>query len=219
MEPLATSRLVGPAYVASSLTTAYTVTSGTTAILTSILLHNGNTTAEMVTINFVPNGVSASAQNEFFKILIVAGEEVLLEFARPLVLTAGYTLQASTTTASKVSITVNGNEDATQDYSLLSAPTYVTNANVDIFTSGTNGKQITNILVHSTDISATQNLSVWLIPSGGSAELSNLITTPGVQAGETIFFEFPEGLVLNNGDKITMSTTTDNKVSVLITGR
>lgn len=92
----------------------YTNPASTTSYVRTIVIHNTNTSAETVTLYNVPDNAgaagTAAATNQFYKQEIAADSTVILEFAVPgIMLTdTNDTLQASTTTASKVTIQITG---------------------------------------------------------------------------------------------------------------
>lgn len=102
--------------IASSAGAVYTkeATGNPVDYLRWVIIHNANTTAETVELWLVP-GNSGSAgtaadTNKIYKESLGAGETRLLDFGIPgLILTTdGDSLQAKTTTASKVTIQVQG---------------------------------------------------------------------------------------------------------------
>lgn len=93
--------------VASSTGAIYTAGTGKKTEIGSIILHNTNSTSETVELY---NDGTADA-NRFVKIALAANET--FEFAPkvPLVLEGSDTLQAKTTTASKVNVILIGREE------------------------------------------------------------------------------------------------------------
>ena len=109
------SQLTPITTIASSTPAAvYTNPASTTTYVRTIVIHNTNTTSETVTLYNVPDNAGAvgtsGATNQFYKQSVEANSTVILEFAVPgIMLTdANDTLQASTTTASKVTIQITG---------------------------------------------------------------------------------------------------------------
>jgi hypothetical protein len=90
--------------IASSTGVVYTAPAGKLAQVLDILVHNTNTTVENVVVYW--NG--AASANRLFNISLVANETY--EFKIPIYLNGGETIQAATTTASKVNIILYGRE-------------------------------------------------------------------------------------------------------------
>jgi hypothetical protein len=103
------SRLIEITTIANSAAAVYTHSSGT-AYLRQLIVHNGNTTAEAVKLYQVPNNGgsagTAGTTNIFYSKSLVPNETVTFDFGTPGMMfkDANDTLQASTTTASKVTI-------------------------------------------------------------------------------------------------------------------
>lgn len=105
-------KLADIGYVGSSPAAVYTNPSSTTTYLKGLLLFNGNTTAETVKVYVVPNsGASAGtagAANQVAELSLAAKETITLSLSAdgvPVVLDGtNDTLQASTTTSSKVTV-------------------------------------------------------------------------------------------------------------------
>ncbi len=108
------SRLREISEIASSAASVYTNPSSTTSYVRSIILHNTNSSAEVVVMYNVPDSAgsegTAATANQFYKASVAADSTVLVEFATPgLVLSdTNDTIQASTTTANKVTIQIMG---------------------------------------------------------------------------------------------------------------
>ena len=89
-------------------------TNSTTTEIKAFLIHNTNTTAETVKLYNVPNsggsvGTASYTTNIFFNRSIAANETYLFDVPFPITLLANNdTIQASTTTANKVTIQVLG---------------------------------------------------------------------------------------------------------------
>jgi len=108
------SQLTPITTIASSAGAVYTNPASKTTYVRTIVIHNTNTTAETVTLYNVPDSTgsvgTAGVTNQFYKQEVAADATVLLEFAVPgIMLTdTNDTLQASTTTANKVTIQITG---------------------------------------------------------------------------------------------------------------
>jgi len=100
--------------IASSAGAVYTNPSSKTSYIRGIIIHNTNTTAETVVLYNVPDNSgsvgTAAATNQFYKTDVAADTTVIIEFPVPgLVLSdTNDTIQATTTTASKVTIQISG---------------------------------------------------------------------------------------------------------------
>ena len=104
-------------YVASSAGSIYSNPSSTKTYVREIVLFNGNSAAELVKLYFVPDSTgslgTAGASNQFAELTLAAKETLILDFDYPLVLTdTNDSLQAATTTASKVTVMLQGDKDA-----------------------------------------------------------------------------------------------------------
>ena len=108
------SQLTPITTIASSAGAVYTNPSSKTSYVRSIILHNTNTSAEAVVLYNVPDNSgsvgTAAATNQFYKTSVAADTTVIIEFPVPgLVLSdTNDTIQATTTTASKVTIQISG---------------------------------------------------------------------------------------------------------------
>ena len=111
------TRLADIQYVASSAGAIYTNPVSTKTYIKSLLLFNGNTTAETVKLYNVPNsGASAGTagvSNQFAEIVLAAAETLMFDLPYPItIIDENDTIQASTTTASKVTVQLLGDKDA-----------------------------------------------------------------------------------------------------------
>ena len=92
----------------------YSNPASTTTYIRGIILHNGNTTAETVILYNVPDNAGVAGTpattNEFYYEIMPAYSTTILDFPTPgIILTAtADTIQADTTTASKVTIQLLG---------------------------------------------------------------------------------------------------------------
>jgi hypothetical protein len=108
---MAWTNLTGIAYIASSAGAILTNT--TTTEIKGFVIHNTNTTAETVKLYNVANSGgsvgTASTANKFFERSIAANETYIFDVPYPITLRANNdTIQAVTTTASKVTVQVVG---------------------------------------------------------------------------------------------------------------
>lgn len=111
------TRLADIQYVGSSAAAIYTNAASTKTYVKSLVLFNSNTTAETVKLYNVPNsGASAGtagSSNQFAEIALAASETLMFDLPYPMTLIdENDTLQASTTTASKVTVQILGDKDA-----------------------------------------------------------------------------------------------------------
>lgn len=110
------TRLTEVAYIASSVASVYANPASTKSHVRGFLVHNTNTTLEAVKIHWVPDSAgsvgTASAGNRIFDIDLQPRESQVFEIPYGLVLTdTNESIQAVTTTASKVTIAVLGDKD------------------------------------------------------------------------------------------------------------
>ena len=108
------SQLTPITTIASSVGAVYTNPSSKTSYIRSIVIHNTNTTAETVALHNVPDNSgsvgTAAATNQFYKTSVAADTTIIIEFPVPGISLSDVndTIQASTTTASKVTIQISG---------------------------------------------------------------------------------------------------------------
>ena len=110
------TRLADIQYIASSAGAIYTNAASTKTYIKSFVLFNGNTTAETVRLYNVPNsGASAGTagvSNQFAEISLASTETLMFDLPYPITLIdENDTIQASTTTASKVTVQLLGDKD------------------------------------------------------------------------------------------------------------
>ena len=103
--------LVAPVQIASTLGDIGTVGTGKRWVIKDINLYNSNTTTETVKIYRLPTGDSATAKNIIFQADVLSLETINIQCF--FVLAAGDKIQAITTTASKVGVTIDGIEEST----------------------------------------------------------------------------------------------------------
>lgn len=104
-------------YVAAAAASIYGNPASTKTYVRGLILFNGNTTAEIVKLYNVPDSGgslgTAGVSNQFAELTLAAKETMIIDFDYPLVLTdTNDSLQASTTTASKVTVQIAGDKDA-----------------------------------------------------------------------------------------------------------
>ena len=99
-------------YVAGSSTAAdIFTTTGTNDYVRLIILHNGNTTAEVVRLYCVPSASDGTfdSTTQFYKETLEPSETQMIEFPIPgLVMDTGDAIGGDTTTASKVTVQIYG---------------------------------------------------------------------------------------------------------------
>jgi hypothetical protein len=104
-------------YVASSAGSIYANPASTKTFVSGLTLFNSNTTAETVKLYNVPDSTgslgTAALANQFLEISLAALETFVLEFPSDgIVLTdTNDSIQAVTTTASKVTVMIHGTKD------------------------------------------------------------------------------------------------------------
>lgn len=111
------TRLVDIQYVANSAGAIYTNAASTITYIKSLVLFNVNTSTETVKLYNVPNnGASvgtAGDSNQFAEISLAAKETLMFDLPYPITLIdENDTIQAVTTTASKVTVQILGDKDA-----------------------------------------------------------------------------------------------------------
>lgn len=109
-------KLADIAYVASSVGSIYANPSSTKTYIRGIVLFNGNTTAETVKLYNVPDATAAlgtaGVGNQFAEYQLLSKETMIIALPMPIVLTdTNDSLQAVTTTASKVTVQLQGSID------------------------------------------------------------------------------------------------------------
>ena len=102
--------------VAATVGSIYANPASTKTYIRGIVLHNTNTTAEIVELHNVPDSAgslgTAAATNKFLRVSVAANDTVTVDLAYPLVLTdTNDSIQAVTTTVSKVTIMLQGDKD------------------------------------------------------------------------------------------------------------
>lgn len=110
------TRLADIQYVASSAGAIYTNSASTKTYIKSIVLFNGNTTAETVKLYNVPDSTgsvgTAGVSNQFAEIILTTLETLMFDLPYPItLLDTNDTIQAVTTTASKVTVQILGDKD------------------------------------------------------------------------------------------------------------
>lgn len=111
------NKLADIAYVASSAGSVYANPAATKSYIRGIVLFNGNTTTETVKLYNVPDSSTslgtAGVSNQFAEYSVLAKETLIVPFPAPIVLSdQNDSIQAVTTTASKVTIQLQGSIDA-----------------------------------------------------------------------------------------------------------
>lgn len=111
------TKLADIAYIASSAGSIYSNPASTKTYIRGFVLHNTNTSSETIQIYNVPDSASALGTagngNKFLKVILSADETLFVEMPYPVVLTdTNDSIQAVTTTASKVTVQVLGDKDA-----------------------------------------------------------------------------------------------------------
>ena len=104
-------------YIASSAGSIYANAAATKTFVSGLTLFNGNTTAETVKLYYVPDSGgslgTAGVSNQFLEISLAALETFVFEAPSDgIVLTdTNDSIQAVTTTASKVTVIIHGTKD------------------------------------------------------------------------------------------------------------
>jgi hypothetical protein len=113
---LARDKLADIATVASSSASIYSNPAGKKSYIRGLVLFNGNTSTETVKLYNVPDNATAvgtaAPTNQWLEYSLAAKETLIVEFPYPLVLTdTNDSLQASTNTASKVTVQLQGDRE------------------------------------------------------------------------------------------------------------
>jgi len=111
------TRLADIQYIAATAGSIYANAAATKTYIRGLVLFNGNTTSETVKIYNVPDAAAAlgasGVANQFIEQIILAKDTVFIELQHPVVLTdTNDSIQAVTTTASKVTVQILGDKDA-----------------------------------------------------------------------------------------------------------
>ena len=111
------AKLADIQYVGSSAGSLFSNPASTKTFVRGVVLHNTNTTAETVKVYVVPDSGgalgTAGAGNRVLNILLPANDTLFVEFPYSVVLSdTNDSIQAETTTASKVTALVIGDKDA-----------------------------------------------------------------------------------------------------------
>ena len=111
------AKLADIQYIASSAGSIYSNPASTKTFVRSLIFHNTNTASETVKVYNVPDSTgslgTASAANRFLNITLAANATFEYSPEYPMVLTdTNDSIQAETTTASKVTAMVIGDQDA-----------------------------------------------------------------------------------------------------------
>lgn len=111
------AKLADIQYVAASAGSIYANPASTKTFVRGLVLHNTNGSAETVKVYVVPDSSSslgtAGAGNRVLNISLPANDTLFVEFPYSVVLTdTNDSIQAETTTASKVTVLVIGDKDA-----------------------------------------------------------------------------------------------------------
>jgi len=111
------TRLADIQYIAAAAGSIYSNAAATKTYIRGLILHNGNTTSETVTVHNVPDSSgslgTAGVSNKFLKVALAADETLFVDLTYPIALTdTNDSIQAVTTTASKVTVQVLGDKDA-----------------------------------------------------------------------------------------------------------
>jgi hypothetical protein len=111
------TRLTDIQYVANTAGAIYTNAASTTSYIKSFVLYNNNTSTETVKLYNVPDSAAsvgtAGDANQFAEIALAAKETLMFDLPYPItIIDENDTIQAVTTTASKVTVQVLGDKDA-----------------------------------------------------------------------------------------------------------
>ena len=102
-------RFSGPALLTTSVTAAYTVPAGRTAVSKQIVFNNTGAASTTVTVNVVPNGGTVATSNQVVSQLNIAGYSQII-WGADIPLDAGDSVQLSAALSNVVTATVSGIE-------------------------------------------------------------------------------------------------------------
>jgi hypothetical protein len=111
------TRLADIQYVASTAGAIYTNAASTKTYIKSFLLFNGHTSSETIKLYNVPDSTgsvgTAGAANQFAEIILASLETLMFDLPYPItIIDENDTIQAVTTTASKVTVQILGDKDS-----------------------------------------------------------------------------------------------------------
>ena len=111
------TRLADIQYVASSAGSIYSNPASTKTYIKSFVLFNGNTTAETVKLYTVPDSAgsvgTAGVSNQFAELVLGVAETLMFDLPYPItIIDTNDSIQAVTTTASKVTVQILGDIDS-----------------------------------------------------------------------------------------------------------
>lgn len=111
------TKLADIAYIASTAGSIYANPASTKTYVRGFTIHNDNSTAETVKLYYVADSAgslgTAATSNKFLEVSLAAKDTLFLEVPYSIVLTdTNDSIQAVTTTASKVTVIVHGDKDA-----------------------------------------------------------------------------------------------------------
>lgn len=103
--------------IASAAGSVYSNPAATKTYIRGFVIHNTNATSEVVELWNVPDAAgslgAAADANKFLRLSVPTNDTVFIELPQPIVLTdTNDSIQAKTTTASKVSLQILGDKDA-----------------------------------------------------------------------------------------------------------
>ena len=110
------TRLADIQYIGSTAASIYTNAASTKSYIKSLVLFNSNTTSETVRLYNVPNSGAAlgtaGTSNQFAEITLATLETLMFDMPYPMTIIDEYdSIQASTTTANKVTVQILGDKD------------------------------------------------------------------------------------------------------------
>lgn len=178
----------------------------------AITLYNSNTTDETVTIN-LHDGTN---EYELYKFDLEPLETLILEYPKGLPVNASSKITGLTTTASKVSCLVSGNEKASNWNEKVLAFIQLASSKGDIYDSGSSLGIVHHIILHNTNTSA-EVATLYLHDGTNEYALAKAFLEDAPR--ETTELSFPEsGMIVNSSSKITGNSNTAAKVTCLVIG-
>ncbi len=196
--PFIYARLIEITTLPSTVGIMFTQPSGQKSYIRNIILHNTNTTTETVKLYKVPNNGNAVGTaadiNNFYQDNLLANQTQIIDFSIPglMLIDLNETIQGVTTTASKVTIEING---ATDDS--INTVTTTTNDGTTYIYSISLGDD------NTTSLPAITTNGIGIIAAGTSPEYAEFI----VDSTGTVTLIF-------NTDNVTANADTDGYLCI-----
>lgn len=102
---------------------------------------------------------------------------------------------------------------------ILAASQFVPATATQVFSNATAGEVLIDYFVARNNDTAQQTLSVWMVPSGGVNDNSNLRTVVTIAPGQSYIFTEIVGDVLAGYDSLWLMASTVSTIAVKVSGR